>query len=460
MPYLQLVDGVFRVRIVVPPKLQSHLPPPHTGKASLTKALATGNKAEANRLAVPWIADFQAILNKAEAALRGEDGWKRYTYYPGPYEGSFGGPRIVRCHELPPDHQINPYGEAIVLGDGHPLKPKTVGAPVSFESMIDKWAKFTNAPKKGIQDKITKCGEFTAWLRTNNPQAVDDMRQVTFENGRDYRDFLIDEDRLARPTIANHLKALSALFKHGFENYPDDFPVNPMARVKFDPGDTEARDDFTPEERARILIAAREAEPHIRWLNWLSSFNGARLSELAEADTRDIVTKEGVWVMEIKKTMRIPDQRRKTKVSSRDAPLHSALLAEGFLDYRDGIIREYGNGPLFPQIGLDAYGRRNGNVSKPISKWLRIVVGITNPRTPFHSHRHTATSYLRNSRLPDGSPAVKEDVERYLLGHSDKDSHAGYGKQWIETLKAAIEVIPNPFEAPLGALNRGPSGGS
>jgi integrase len=446
MPYLQLVDGAFRVRIVVPPKLQSHLPPPHTGKASLTKALATGNKAEANRLAVPWIADFQATLNEAQAALRGEDGWKRYTYYPGPYEGSFGGPRIVRCHELPPDHQINRYGEAIVLGDGHPLKAKTAGPPISFDSMIDKWAKFTNAPKKGIQDKITKCGEFTTWLRTNNPQAADDMRQVTFENGRDYRDFLIDEDRLARPTIANHLKALSALFKHGFENYPDDFPVNPMTRVKFDPGDGEARDDFTPDERARILIAAREAEPHIHWLNWLSSFNGGRLSELAEADTRDIVTKEGVWVMEIKKTIRVPDQRRKTRVSSRDAPLHSALLAEGLLDYREGIISEYGDGPLFPQIPLDAYGRRNG-VSSPISKWLRNFVGIKDPRKPFHSHRHTATSYLRNTRLPDGEYAVKTDIERYLLGHSEKDSHAGYGKQWIETLKAAIELIPDPLHA-------------
>jgi hypothetical protein len=112
--------------------------------------------------------------------------------------------------------------------------------------MIDKWAKHTNAPKKGLQNMTTKCGELTAWLRTNNPQAADDMRQVTFENGRDYRDFLIDEDRLARPPIANHLKALNALFKHGFENYPDDFPVSPMARVKFDPGDGEARDDFTP----------------------------------------------------------------------------------------------------------------------------------------------------------------------------------------------------------------------
>jgi hypothetical protein len=55
-----------------------------------------------------------------------------------------------------------------------------------------------------------------------------------------------------------------------------------------------------------------------------------------------------------------------------------------------------------------------------------------------------ATSYLRNIRLPDGSPAVKEDVERYILGHAGKGAHAGYGKRWFETLKAAVEVIPNP----------------
>jgi hypothetical protein len=43
---------------------------------------------------------------------------------------------------------------------------------------------------------------------------------------------------------------------------------------------------------------------------------------------------------------------------------------------------------------------------------------------------------------------VKEDVERYLLGHAGKDVHAGYGEQWIKTLKAAIEIIPNPLQAP------------
>ena len=171
MPYLQLSMAFSGCGSSSRPsfsRICRHLIP---ARRASPKLLRQGIRRKPTGWRCAWIADFQAILNKAEAALRGEDGWKRYTYYPGPYEGSFGGPRIVRCHELPPDHQINPYGEAIVLGDGHPLKPKTVGAPVSFESMIDKWAKFTNAPKKGIQDKITKCGEFTAWLRTEQPSS-------------------------------------------------------------------------------------------------------------------------------------------------------------------------------------------------------------------------------------------------------------------------------------------------
>jgi hypothetical protein len=40
---------------------------------------------------------------------------------------------------------------------------------------------------------------------------------------------------------------------------------------------------------------------------------------------------------------------------------------------------------------------------------------------------------------------LKEDVERYILGHAGKGAHAGYGKRWFETLKAAVEVIPNPL---------------
>ena len=305
--------------------------------------------------------------------------------------------------------------------------------PISFELMIPRWAKFTNAPKKGRQDMETKCGRFIAYL------GHDDMARVTFENGRDFRDDMIEEGELSPRSISNHLKALKALFGYAFDNEPERFPSNPMARVKFSPGKAEERDDFSPEERRLILIAAREAGPVIKWCNWLSSFNAARLSEIADAHTRDIVLVEGVWVMKIRRKYRSPDQRLKTVVSTRDVPLHSAPLTEGFLDY----VKSVGDGPLFPQLRLDGYGRRAGQAATDLSDWLRNVVKITDPNKPFYSHRHTAISYLRNTRLPDGSPAVKEDVERYLTGHARQGAHAGYGKQWIETLKAAIEIIPN-----------------
>jgi len=31
------------------------------------------------------------------------------------------------------------------------------------------------------------------------------------------------------------------------------------------------------------------------------------------------------------------------------------------------------------------------------------------------------------------------------LGHRKKGWHSGYGKRWFETLKVAVEVIPNPL---------------
>jgi hypothetical protein len=60
---------------------------------------------------------------------------------------------------------------------------------------------------------------------------------------------------------------------------------SPMARVKFDPGEGEEREDFTPEERTRILTMARDAEPQIYWCSWLCSFLGT----LADEDDTPVV---------------------------------------------------------------------------------------------------------------------------------------------------------------------------
>jgi hypothetical protein len=68
-------DGI---RIVVPPELRPYLPPPHTSKANLTRALGTGNEREANRLAFPWIAEFQAAITSAASITEIPMGMTRY----------------------------------------------------------------------------------------------------------------------------------------------------------------------------------------------------------------------------------------------------------------------------------------------------------------------------------------------------------------------------------------------
>jgi len=406
----RIISSLTRVRKVVPEGLAPSLPPPYTGKKTLTKKVST------EREHAEWTAKFLAIIDQAAGRTNAVR-------------------ELARLDGLSTPDLLRQCPSVIARFDnliGLPAPVVKPSEPVIFASMIPKWAKLTNAPKKGIQNMETKSGRFAAWL------GHDDMARVTFPNCRDYRDFLIEEGELKPTSILNHVKALKALFTFAFEN--DHIPSNPMARIKFKAGDGEERDDFTPEERRLILTAARDAGPVIKWCNWLSSFQAPRLSEILDAHTRDVVVEEGVPVMKIRRKYRSPDQRLKTKVSTRMVPLHSAVLAEGFLDY----VGSVGDGPLFPQLSLDTYGRRAGKVTSPISKWLRNVVGITDPNKPFYSHRHTAVSYLRNTLTPEGHPAVKEDIERYLTGHAGKDVHARYGDQWVKTLKAAIEVIPNP----------------
>jgi hypothetical protein len=306
MPFLQIVNGKYRVRIVVPRELRPYLPPPYTGKANLTRALGTGNEPEANRLAIPWIADFQAAITGAASITEGPHECDWMTSYRAYRRGQ---------NRFPPEAHLFPTHPAAAL-------PETQTKPMPFDRIILLWAKQTNAPRKGKQDMETKCGRFAEWL------GHEDMARVYFEDCRDYRDAMIDESDLSSGSIWNHLKLLKALFTYAFDD--EHITSNPMARIKYSAGERKERDDFTPEERKRILILARKAGPHVHCVNWVCSFLGTRTSEVADSSTLDIECIDGIWVMSIDRKHRSRDQRLKTKVSTRKLALHRALLDEVF----------------------------------------------------------------------------------------------------------------------------------
>ena len=140
MPYLQIVNGKYRVRIVVPPELRPYLPPPHTGRSNLTRALGTGNEREANRLAVPWIADFQAAITSAASITENPHEYNWITRYRAYHRGQ---------NRFPPEARLFPPHPALAL-------PEMQTKPVPFGRIILLWAKQTNAPKKGNQDMEAK----------------------------------------------------------------------------------------------------------------------------------------------------------------------------------------------------------------------------------------------------------------------------------------------------------------
>jgi hypothetical protein len=213
----------------------------------------------------------------------------------------------------------------------------------------------------------------------------------------------------------------------------------PFADLEWDRGKENTRPDFTPEERRRILLLSREeSDPAIKWGNWLAAFGGQQNEELADLHARDIECINGIWAIQIREENRAPGQDLKTLARTRMMPLHSAILREGFLKF----VQSVGDRPLFHHLKLDSYGRRSGAFTAIINEWLHETVGI---KKTFYSYRHVVTSILRNTLGPDSRPAVDGDIRRYLLGHSKKDVHSGYGESWVKTLKAAIEVIGNPL---------------
>jgi integrase len=107
----------------------------------------------------------------------------------------------------------------------------------------------------------------------------------------------------------------------------------------------------------------------------------------------------------------------KNATSIRRVPLHSELLARGFLGY---VARQRGKCRVFDKLKPDSKGSESGNWSKWFSKQLRHVCKVENKKMVFHSFRHLFKDLCRNAH-------VHEDVSDALSGHSSGKVSRRYG---------------------------------
>jgi integrase len=298
----------------------------------------------------------------------------------------------------------------------------TPGQPVRFEELVEAWAAETGpAPK-------TKYEWSRVFRKLASFAGHDDASRVTSDDIIRWKDKLVS-DGLNPKTIRDaNIAAVRGILKWAVKNRR--IHQNPAEHVSIDvkrkPG--QSIRGFTDEEASRVLrAAASEVDPVRRWIPWICAFTGARLSEVCQLRVEDIQQVGSVWVMRFDAEA----GSLKNVNSERTIPIHSALIAGGFLK----LVEARGAGPLFPSLRPDTFGKRGGNGTKLLGRWVR-GLGLTDERiNPSHSWRHRFKTLARRHEL-------KTDVADAITGHGRRSIGDTYGEYEIAAMQREIEKIP------------------
>jgi integrase len=330
-------------------------------------------------------------------------------------------------------------------GDGSSLpmigNVPVAGVPIPFnaengDDLIAKWARRRRVRPKTVYEARRIIRKLTTFV------GYDDLTQLSKPDVERWIDHL-DENGAASKTVGGHLLMLKTIANFAVEQ--DMIADSPAAKVSY-----KAKVNFRNKVRAytnaealTVLEAARrEQRDYMRWTPWLACFTGARLDEVVAANVRDIERLGRYWVLNIRLDYRDADASIKTNSSHRKVPLHPALIAEGFIDYVNGLPQ---SGPLFPSLKPDKFGSKAGSATKKLGPLVGSL-GIKDKRlSPNHSWRHRLIDECR--RIP-----IREDIEHALTGHAQEGTAPDYGEFAInDMLGPAIERTRSPFDVEISA---------
>lgn len=173
-------------------------------------------------------------------------------------------------------------------------------------------------------------------------------------------------------------------------------------------------------ERNQTVAGSHRIRDYRYWLPLLAAYTGCRLNELTQLRLADIVQIDDVLALRI--TDAGDGQSLKTRASERLVPVHTQLLAAGFLDYLRSV-KASGKEVLFHDIPLDRNGRRSEAAGKRFRKFLvRLGIKSDGTRGGMHRFRHTVVEKLREAGNSDYEIAL-------IVGHGTNTATmtGGYG---------------------------------
>jgi len=305
------------------------------------------------------------------------------------------------------------------------LPPSNASAsqtPVPFDDLIKGWASERRPVAKTIYEWTRVMGQLEEYLGHS------DARRVTGDNFVAWKRSMVDAGLRPKTIQDAKLAPIRAIFQWGVQNKL--LPLNPAEGISLDSKSkqSEKKRSFTEEEAKTILRAAlAESEPVRRWVPWIGAYSGARVSEICQLRSEDVLKIEDVWCMKLD-----PEAGSlKTSGSERIIPVHPALIEVGFLKFATRAKP----GPLFGDLAPDKFGKRGGNGTKVIGRFVRQLGLVDTRLSPSHSWRHRIKTLGRRHGLA-------QDILDAITGHGSRSVGDSYGEFPVEALFRELSKIP------------------
>ena len=283
------------------------------------------------------------------------------------------------------------------------------------------------------------------------PTKATEMREF---RGMTFREIIDKNATLKKPTIGDrtinqHLYTLSGFMTWlGAEGFIEPSTVRGMA-IDIDTR-KQTRFPYSGDELQAIFSSplftgyAAEGKEHLPgtirtrdwryWIPFVAIYSGCRLGEIAQLFVEDIKVLHGTPVMHITDLGGDGTKRLKTDGSARVIPIHSKLVALGFLDYVEAMRKRDGKGRVFPEIKLDSRGTYSGAPSGWLNAYLRRIGVKSDASKNVHSLRHGVADALRQN-------GVLDELVGLILGHVRATTTQRYGTIDAGTLAQRVEVI-------------------
>jgi integrase len=294
--------------------------------------------------------------------------------------------------------------------------------PVSFQEIVDGWV-LERRPVAKTQYEWTRVfRELEKFLKHK------DAHRLTPDDLISWKQSMVAAGLKPKTIQAAKLSPVRAILQWGVQNRL--LQSNPADGISLDARTktSDRKRGFTDDEAKIILRAALKADDAVRrWVPWIGAYTGARISEICQLRSEDVCKVEDIWCIKF-----LPEAGSlKTAGSERVVPLHPALIEGGLLKF----VEKAKSGPLFKDLSPDKFGKRGGNGTKMIGRFVRDL-GLKDPRlSPSHSWRHRIKTLGRKFGLAP-------DLMNAITGHQPETVGDSYGHYPVDALFRELRKIP------------------